>query len=222
MIRQHGPVRLAAWALFLAACLLPSAGCIGFLSNMVYWAKGGHKVPAAYDGLAGKKVAVVCVSSSNAFGPTALSDMVEQAVTTILQERCAEIDLIHHDEVADWVDNNDWDQVDYRDIGRGVNADVVLAIDLDNVSLHEGRTLYKGRADVTVKVYDMADDGKIVFRREIPEFSFPTNGARHSTELSEAQFRRLFVLVLAQQVTKYFYDYQFDEDFARDTAVLAG
>jgi hypothetical protein len=118
------------------------------------------------------------------------------------------------------VDTNDWDQMDYREIGRGVNADSVLALELEGLRLYEGRTLYKGRVDITVTVYDMSDDGKVVFRRTIPEYTFPRNGARHATEISEARFRSLFVHVLAQQVAKYFCEYHLEDDFARDATSL--
>jgi hypothetical protein len=130
--------------------------------------------------------------------------------------------VIPTDRVADWIDRNDWNQVDYKEIGRGVKADMVLAIDLDGVRLHEGKTLYKGRASVVVTVYDMTDDGKVVFRRDLTDFSFPKNGARHSTEMSEARFQRLFVEVLAKQVGKYFYSYRREENFANDALLLDG
>jgi hypothetical protein len=199
---------------------IPATGCIGFTSQLVYWIKGGHKIDAEYNGLEGKKVAVVCVSDNSSYGPNSISNMLERAVVILLRERGKKIDVIHQDEVADWIDNNDWNQMDYRDIGRGVSADMVLAIDLGGVRLHEGMTLYKGRADVVITVYDMKDEGRVAFRKTLPEFTFPQSGARHSTEMSESQFRQLFVMVLAQQVAKYFYDYRFEDDFANDARSL--
>lgn len=208
--------------LALLTIVAPSTGCIGFFVNVLHAVKGGHKVEAAFPGLVGKRVAVVCVANAHSYSGNTMAEMVQHGVATILSERTAKIEVIHHDEIANWIDHNDWDQFDYREIGRGVEADMVLAIDLDGVSLHEGRTLYKGRADISVKVYDMSKEGKVVFRRTIEEFTFPRNGARHTTEMSEARFRRLFVTVLTEQVAKYFYDYQFEDDFARDTTLLGG
>jgi hypothetical protein len=211
-----------AWlTLVVLALLLPSAGCIGLSSHLLYWFQGGHKIDAEYKGLEGKRVAVVCVSESASYGPNSISNMMERMVATLLRERGKKIEVIHQDEVADWIDNNDWNQMDYRDIGRGVAADQVLAIDISGVRLHEGMTLYKGRADVVVTVYDMSDGGKAAFRRTLPEFTFPRTGARHSTEMSENQFRQLFVTVLAGQVAKYFYDYRFEDDFASDVRNLS-
>jgi hypothetical protein len=217
------PLRLPpAWLLLaILSVTIPSAGCVGLGAQLAYWIQGGHKIDAEYKGLEGKRVAVVCVSDSSSYGPNSLSNMLERAVAMLLRERGKKIDVIHHEEVADWIDNNDWNQMDYRDIGRGVSADMVLAIDVGGVRLHEGMTLYKGRADVVITVYDMKDGGKTAFRKTLPEFTFPQNGARHSTEMSENQFRQLFVTVLAQQVAKYFYDYKFEDDFAGDARSLS-
>ena len=112
--------------------------------------------------------------------------------------------------------------MDYREIGRGVNADMVLGIDVGDLRLHEGQTLYQGRVTLTITVYDMQDDGKVAFRRTMPDFTFPQNGPRHATEMTEARFRSLFIEVLAKQVAKYFCPYMFEDDFAKDATALGG
>jgi hypothetical protein len=219
--RRHAILKVVLGAV-LALLVLPNLGCIGFTSQLLYFIKGGHKLPAEFDGLSGKRVAVVCVSDSSAYGPDTFAGMLERNVAAILRQKGDEIDVIHSDDVADWIDNNEWDQLDYREIGRGVGADAVLAIDVKGLSLHEGKTLYKGRADMTLTVYDISDDGRIAFRTEIPELAFPKNGPRHATEISEARFRRLFVHVAAENAAKYFYDYHIEDDFARDAILLGG
>lgn len=213
------PRRLLTAAMILVA--LASNGCMAFTSHLLYWMKGGHHIAAEFPGLSEKRVAIVCVSNSSSSGPSSMSGMLERSVGIILSQKGDKIDIIHADEVADWIDNNDWNQIDYREIGRGVAADMVVGIDLDAVRLHEGMTLYKGRADVAVSVYDMSQDGEVVFRKVLPDFTFPQNGARHSTEMSEGQFRQLFITVLAQQCAKYFYDYRIEDDFANDALMLS-
>jgi hypothetical protein len=195
-------------------------GCIGFTTHLFNVIQGGHKIKPDFTGLQGKRVAVVCVSNSSSYGPNTVCTMLARSVGSILQEEVKRIEVIHEDEVADWVDKNEWDQMDYREIGQGVDAEMVLAIDLDGFRLHEGRTLYKGNADVTITVYDMNDGGKVAFREEILDFSFPRTGARHTTEISEARFRRLFVTVLARNVAKHFHEYLYEDDFATDALSL--
>ena len=63
-------------------------------------------------------------------------------------------------EVADWLDSHGDDLTDYRDVGRGVKADMVVGIDLLSFNLHEGQTLLKGRAKVGVKVYAHDEEGR--------------------------------------------------------------
>jgi hypothetical protein len=221
MTRSHlgTPFRWLVVAVVLTT--LTSTGCIGFTSQLIYWFKGGHKIDAEFPGLEEKKVAIICVANTSSYEPNSVPRMLERAVTLVLESQGEAIEVIHQDEVADWIDNNDWDQLDYREIGRGVEADMVLAIELEGFRLHEGMTLYKGRADVTITVFDMSEKGKVVFRKNIPDFAFPRTGARHSTEMSEARFRQLFVGVMAQEVAKYFYDYRIEDDFGGDARSLA-
>jgi hypothetical protein len=206
--------------LFLALCVASGSGCIGLGAQLIYWAKGGHKIEPEFAGLEDKRVAVLCVSNASSYGPNSACAMLQRSVAAILRQKGDKIDVIHEDEVADWIDTNGWNEMDYRVIGRGVDADAVLAIDLEDFGLHEGRTLYKGRASLTVSVYDMENGGQVVFRRSIPDFTFPRNSARHTTEMSEARFRGLFVTVLSQHVARYFCAYNLEEEFATDAMML--
>ena len=53
--------------LLLIVLALP--GCAGFMSHVAYVIKGGHSVPAEFNGLQDKRVAVVCVSNDSVYGP---------------------------------------------------------------------------------------------------------------------------------------------------------
>ena len=216
--RRLSPAWLAAAGLALLVTSTP--GCIGLASNLMYAIRGGPKIKAEFAGLQKKRVAVVCVSSDGSGGPRSAPRRLERESAAILEQNVKQIELIHQDDVVDWRENHDWDQSDYREIGRGLNAEMVVAVDLASFRLHEGRTLYRGQADLVVTVYDMTDDGNVAFRKEIHEFTFPRDGPRPTTEISEGRFRRLFVHVLAQQVGKHFYDYHLEDDFATDALSL--
>ena len=220
--RSHGAaslrVRWGAWMLALAT--LSSGGCVGMTAQLLNVIRGGPKVKAEFAGLRAKRVAVVCISNGSVYGLSSAERMLERQVASILQQNVKDIDVIAQDEVIDWIDSHDWDQSDYREIGRGVKADMVLAIDLADFRLHQGRTLYRGQADVVVTVYDMADGGGIAFRKEIHDYTFPRNGPRPTTEMSEGRFRHLFVGILAHEIAKYFYDYHLEDDFATDAMSL--
>jgi hypothetical protein len=202
--------------------LTATSGCAGFWSTLVYWNKG-QLVPAEFDGLADKRVAVVCVSDGSSYGTGSESSVLAREVSSILLQHVKRIELVRPDEVADWIDREGWDQVDYRQIGRGVKAEQVIAIDLEGLRIYEGSSLYNGRAQVTVTVFDMmVDGGKEVFQKTVHDFRFPALGPRPVGDMSEGQFRRAFLQVLAQHIAKHFHDYDMMDDFGRDRAFIGG
>ena len=197
-----------------------SSGC-ALVYQLAYG--DGHKIEAKYQGLKGQRVAVICVMNPSTYGDGATSTVIAERVARILRNNVKDIEVVRQDEVADWMDTNDWDEADFTEIGRGVNADMVVAIDVEGFSTHESSTLLKGRAEVTTTVYDIAQSNKEVFRTSNPSFTFPTN---HAIPAIAAQqhpraFERKFIDELAQHIAKDFYDYDYAEDFANDGAAFA-
>lgn len=210
-------MRVATIAVVLFTLPL-TTGCA--LLTTLRWIGGDNLVPAEYDDLEGQRVAVVCVSDGSSYGTGSESQLLAREVSLILRHNVKNIELVRAEEIADWIDRKGWDEIDYREIGRGVKAERVVAIGLAGFSIREGASLYKGRADVSVSVYDMADGGDEVFRKSIPEFSFPATGPYPVGDLSEVQFRRAFLKTLSQQVARYFHAYDVAEDYSRDTAFI--
>jgi hypothetical protein len=206
--------------LFAAAgiCLAFSLGGCAITNHLMYVIKGAT-VPAEFAGLEKKRVAVVCISPNDDYGPDSTTVLLSREVERLLKQRVKEIRLVSHQEVANWIDRNDW-QHDYLEIGRGVKADMVLAIDLGRFSLYEGSTLFKGHADLEVSVFDMNDHGGEVFNRTIYDFSFPSKGAQPITDISEANFKRAFIKTLAKNIARSFYEYDIQENVAIDPASL--
>ncbi|MDX1945298.1 MAG: hypothetical protein SFU86_07815 [Pirellulaceae bacterium] len=202
--------------LLLGLALLPAATGCGIASQMAYWMYGNTN-PAKFDGLEGKRVAVVCLDANSLKGPGSEADSIARQVSIILGYNVANIDMVRQTEIADWMDNNEQDLADYRDIGRGVKADMVVGIDLESFSIHEGQTLLKGRARVGTKVYDMQRDGEVAYQSPPHEIRWPETGARHVTE-NEANFRTVFIHTLAQKIARDFYAYDKVEDYGLDAA----
>ena len=132
------------------------------------------------------------------------------------------IELVRADEIADWVDRNQWNEIDYIQVGKGVHADLVIALDVESFRLREGATLFKGKASVHTTVFDIGNGGAVVFESSTFEFAYPENGARHSTETNESSFRRLFIRSLARHLAKDFFAYDRQEDFAYDATSISG
>ena len=219
-MRFASPIRRFSICLLLLSCLLPMQGCAGFASHVLYWING-NKTDARCSALEGKRVAVVCVTGDRVegIGLSNEGEEITHVVSTLLEKNVRKIQMVRPKEVADWRDANNWDEVDYRSIGRGVKADMVLAIDLSSFNLHDNSTLLRGRAGVKTTIYDIKDTGKIVFRDGPKEFAFPENGGRHSVE-NETNFRRVFVFMLAQDIAKNFYAYDKVDDVAQEAAFL--
>jgi hypothetical protein len=69
-------------------------------------------------------------------------------------------------------------------------------------------------------VYDITADGKLAFRKKLNEFTFPVNGGQHTTDTTERKFRSIFIRILAEQIARYFYDYEIRESFAQDAELI--
>ena len=210
--------RAALAAALICGFLSSGSGCIGLASHLLYVIKG-EKVPAEFEGLEGKRVAVVCMSGSLGSDPGSATATLARLVEVQLKRNVPKIELVRQQDIANWIDNNDWDRLSYRDIGRGVRADIVLAIELDGYRLHEDQTMYKGRTKWAVTVYDMRQGGEVLFSKKEPNFEFPINGGQHVSETTEEAFQKLFLTVLSHEVSKWFYAYEFKEDFARDALI---
>lgn len=188
-----------------------TSGCVG-IANWLLWGIKGEKVPAQYKGLRDQRVAIVCATVNSPFEPGGITGSIARRVAEILQREVKGISIVPLEDVADWIDRNDWSAMDYREIGRGVKADKVLAVEFQSLSFQDGPTTVRGRADFTVSVYDMAS-GQRVFYREIPEHVYPSQGPATT---SPRQFQAIYVQQLANLIAEYFYDHDFTQKFGLD------
>ncbi len=201
--------------LSLAAGLIATSGC-GFASHLTYWIYG-NKVDAAFTGLDKKKIAVVCLDANSFSGPGDMADALARTVNLTLAKNVPEATVVSQSQVNDWIDSQDREITDYRDIGRGLKTDMVVGVDLERFSIHDGQTLLRGRARVSVRVYDMKQGGKVVYETPTRDIVYPETGGRPITD-NEGEFNRMFVSIVAQKIAKDFYAYDKLEDFGLDAA----
>ena len=203
----------------MAIMLAPLSGCAGLIAYPLYVIKG-DSVPANYDKLGGKRIAVICKSASAASGPNSPESLISRQFSQILEERVSNVEIVPVEEVADWIDRNNWNEIDCVEVGRGVDADAVILLAVESFSLKDSPTLFKGRSTVTTKVYDITQDGKVDYQGNTFDFSYPQNGGRHTTELSDAAFQRQFTQVLSHHLAKDFFKYDKSEDYAQDATLI--
>ena len=144
------------------------------LAQFLYVVKG-HDDPAEFPGLEQQKVAVVCVTDASAYGPDKLTTAISNVVGLKISSFGREITVVPQKDIQSWIDRNGWNETDFVTLGKAVDATKVLAIDIQSYSIHEGRTIYKGKSDITATVFDVAT-GKVEYIHGPELFEFPKNG----------------------------------------------
>ena len=211
--RRIGLRSLAA-AMFAAAVLAPASGCREIATTVAY-VFVGDDADVDFPGLQGKKVVVVCRPlASLQYRDVGASKEVARRVADLLQKNVSKIKVVSQQKVAEWTDENMWDE--YPEVGKALGADVVVGIDLTSFSTNQGPTLYQGKATASVKVFDLKDDNKIVYEKDLPQIMYPPNIGIPISDKSEADFRRDFTGVLAYLIARQFYAYDSHDDTALD------
>ena len=210
--------RRIAVVLFLAIALLPTFGCREVMTTAMYLWKGTDVDPD-FDGLKDKTVAVVCrPTASLQYRNANVSRDLAQKITALLQKQVPKIKTIDQRKIAKWTDENTWE--DYVEVGRAVKADLVVGVDLESFSLYQGQTLYQGKANAAVRVYDCKKGGKMVFEKTLPQSVYPPNSAVPTSERTEPDFRCEFVGVLADQIARYFFTHDPYADVGQDSTAF--
>ena len=166
-----------------------------------------------------KKVAVVCrpLVTLQYRNASVARDLAQQ-ITKLIQEKVPKVKTVDQQKIAKWTDENTWE--DFPEVGKAMKADMVVGVDLESFSLLQGQTLYQGKANATIRVYDLKQGNKVVFEKTIPQSIYPPNTSIPTSDRSEAEFRREFVAVLADQIARHFYDHDRYADVGLDAASL--
>lgn len=199
-------------------CLVSSVGCMGGLAQLLYVIKG-HKIPAEYNDLEGKKVAVICISDASAYGPDTLTDTISKLVSMKLQSGVKGIKVIPAKTIEDWADRNAWDEADFNAIGEGVEADVVVGIQISDYSIKEGSTLYQGRCEMTATVFDIKNEGQVSYSIGPDEFQFPEQ-PRPAIQTNDRKFEAVYLAKLAEFISRRFCAYDRMEMVAEDASLM--
>ena len=135
-------------------------------------------------------------------------------MSELLVDNVKNIDVVNPREVDDWLDESDWS--DFKEARQSRHADKVVYIEMNDFDLFKGKTLYQGRADVSVTIYDMKNNGKLVWDRHLGEILYPTNSGIPAQDKPEQQFEREFVSIVATRVAEHFYKHDANSEFAID------
>lgn len=214
-IQRH--LRTYAPRVFILGVFVSACGCVNLAANLIHAVQGNNR-PAEFAGLEGHRVAVVCMTD-NGLGNDATNSILTNNIHAALSTNIEEIDLVRNSEIEQWLDVHGWEESDYVEIGKGVKAERLLVVEVLNMQLKNGQTLFRGMADITVTVYDIAKGGRILYRKQIPEFAFPNTGGKPVTETSENKFRSFFLAVVTRKICGLFYEVDATADYALDATV---
>jgi len=206
-------------ALLVAAVAITStSGCRSAIATAMYLIKGDEVEPD-YAGLKGKKVAVVCRPPAGlTYANATVGRDLTQQMSKLLQERVPKIKVVDAQKVAKWCDENTWEE--YVEVGKALKADLVVGVELEKFSIYQAQTLYQGKANAMVRVYDCKDGGKVVFEKILPQTVYPPNTFIQTSDVQESEFRREFIGVLADQVARHFYAHDTFADLGQDGSAL--
>ena len=212
------PAVMVSLATTLVSALVLASGC-SVLATAMYIIEGTN-TRADFNELKGKRVAVICrpVVALHYRDSSASNDLAKQ-VSVLLQKNVPKIELVDESEVLEWADENSWDE--YPEIGKALDAEMVVGLELEEFNLYQGQTLYQGKANVKIQVYDLSKGTQPVFERHLPQAVYPPNAAIPAGDKPESHFRRQFIAHLAQLIGRYFYDHDASVDFASDSTALA-
>jgi hypothetical protein len=208
-------IRRAVYFAGLALVLAGNVGCFGIAAQLG-WMLWGRYEKAEYDGLKDKRVAVVVVSDASSYGPNVMTKMLATHISTYLNNNVKNIEMINQSEIEKWKDANNWQIADYVELGRALNADRIVAVEISSYSLTEGQTLYKGRANMTVSVYDLEKNGIHSYVRGPENFEFPKTHGRPAISSTQQQFESVFLQIMAEDIAKRFYKHEIIDNFAGD------
>lgn len=201
--------------LVLFGLVVPFSGCHTLLATGVYLWQGGNTAPAECEALRNERVVVVCrPPTSQEYSYADASRSIAQQVSRMLVANVKGIDVVDPRDVDKWVDESDWG--DFRELAKAVRAKKVVQIELDDFQLYKGKTLYQGHAVVAVSVFDMKDNSRPEWERDLGEILYPVNSGIPAQDKPVQQFQREFVNIISQRVAEHFYPHDPNASFAID------
>ncbi len=207
---------LRAGLVMVSLAVVLQAGCAAQIAGLL-WVIRGNPVPAEYEGLQKQRVAVICrAAPGQTHTVTLAARELSKQIGRLLAEKVRKIEVIANEDVHDQID-----QVGASDpveIAQSLQADKLLLIDLESFRLLAGQTLYQGRANVQITVYDLTEgESKVVWEKIPNEMVYPPNTAVPTSDKQEHQFSREFLLQVAFRIGRCFYPWDRQDDFANDS-----
>lgn len=105
--------------------------------------------------------------------------------------------------------NPHWKQMGAGDIGHKLGADFVLEVWLDKMRLYQPNSqnsIYEGRAEVSVSVYETGETGGSMKDRYTLAFMYPKGLVRDAAAIAESEFKKQYLDALTVEVARQHVD----------------
>lgn len=220
---SHASFRVRPWCLTLSLALavlaICQSGCLALASQAMRVA-GMNLVPAEYEGLNKSTVAIVTMTDSSQYTNDSAARELSRRVGSVLKTEGKNITLVREDLVQQYRDVHGYESDDFVEIGKEVGADKVLVIEMTDLSLRDGATLYQGSADIHLKVVDV-ESGESVYDKDIDEYTFPKSTGQHTSETTEKRFTKLYLKMLSAEIGRRFRPFDPTETVAQDVLIAS-
>ena len=205
----------AASVTLLLTVVMLSGGCVSLAANLIHVMRGS---PAEYPGLKDKRVAVVCITDKG-FAQDEVGNILTLNMQNALLQNVKNCKIVHQKELEKWAAATAWQNDDFVALGKGVEADRVVLLEIKNLRLRNGQTLYRGVSDVSMKVLDTEEKGGVVYSKEMLEFAFPIGDGAPATGMTESKFRSYYLKIISDKLSGVFYARDATADYALDATV---
>ncbi len=222
--------RTTAWTPFVLvaaigclSCLL--TGCSLFvMAGKMIW--GDPKIPSAFRQKTGinltkadKRLLIVCSTPEAVKSemPSLDLDLIDEITRRLGRNR---IQVVNPDKVAKWVDDHGGTFGESSELIKQFEPDYIAHIDVEQFSIRETNspTMLRGRAGGSIVVYEVTEESKrggelsSIFAGDF--FSeYPHLHPVSVDQVSPKNFQMDFVKHLSTQLSRFFYDYHFREEF---------
>lgn len=214
-ILTHGKARRNFLGLLLLFGLLtlPASGCKSGLFTILYLINGNENKPKHEILLKGeKRIAVVCRSmSANQYevrnAPREIARSVARQLDEGLHRRNRRLQIVESSKIEAWLDdcNNDFDS--FVEVGKvkGIDADVVIGIELLGFQIRDPKShhLIQGKCHAQVRAYD-CKTGEVLATEMITVTDPPNTPISAGSAGLELSFRPQFINVVGQQIAILF------------------
>jgi hypothetical protein len=219
------PLRRRWWC---GVCLLALVGTGCNVLEALFFIFGPEpKIPAQLKQLASedknKEVTVLILASG---GLETRSELIRadrdlvNLLTRHLREGCKynkeKVKVISPSKVEKFQsDHPDWQKWDDVDIGSHFKADYVIDLEINSLSLYEKSSLnqlYRGRAEITVKLIDMKNPDDLQTKFYTGQYPGDIRPPVEVGDSNPLEFRRAFLDHVAKQIAWYFTSHPTDEE----------